>query len=48
MITKQTPCARCEYRSVCRFEPGVNRYRMLPSMKREEVLKAVSGSDESI
>ena len=37
-----TPCARCEYRSVCRFEPGINRYRVLPAMKREEVLTAVT------
>ena len=43
MIAGQTPCSRCEYRSVCRFEPGVNHYRMLPGMKREDVLNAVSG-----
>jgi ATP-dependent helicase/nuclease subunit B len=41
MMNGHTPCATCEYRSVCRFEPGINRYRMLPSMKREEVLRVV-------
>ena len=41
MLVGQAPCSRCEFRSVCRFEPGVNRYRMLPGMKREEVLSAV-------
>jgi ATP-dependent helicase/nuclease subunit B len=43
MIGDSTPCPRCEYRSVCRFEPGVNRYRMLAAMKREEVLMTVAG-----
>jgi ATP-dependent helicase/nuclease subunit B len=47
MMAGQTPCSRCEYRSVCRFEPGVNRYRMLPGMKREEVLGAVRGVQPS-
>ena len=46
MIARQTPCPHCEFRSVCRFEPGVNRYRMLPAMKREDVLKTVSGVAE--
>jgi ATP-dependent helicase/nuclease subunit B len=46
MIARQTPCPHCEFRSVCRFEPGINRYRMLPAMKREDVLKTVSGVAE--
>jgi ATP-dependent helicase/nuclease subunit B len=37
-IGRETPCPRCEYRSVCRFEPGINRYRTLQAMKREDVL----------
>jgi ATP-dependent helicase/nuclease subunit B len=41
MIGRQTPCPHCAYRSVCRFEPNINRYRMLKGMKREEVLDAV-------
>lgn len=44
MIARQTPCSRCEYRSVCRFEPGINRYRMLAAMKREDVLVAVTNA----
>jgi ATP-dependent helicase/nuclease subunit B len=43
MIARKTPCSHCEYRSVCRFEPGINRYHMLQPMKREEVLVAVTG-----
>jgi ATP-dependent helicase/nuclease subunit B len=43
MIGDATPCPRCEYRSVCRFEPGANRYRMLAAMKREDVLQIVAG-----
>jgi ATP-dependent helicase/nuclease subunit B len=42
MLNRLTPCSRCEYRSVCRFEPGINRYRMLQGMKREDVLVAVT------
>jgi ATP-dependent helicase/nuclease subunit B len=47
MIARKTPCSHCEFRSVCRFEPGLNRYRILQSMKREEVLAAVCGPPES-
>jgi ATP-dependent helicase/nuclease subunit B len=42
MIARKTPCSHCEFRSVCRFEPGINRYRMLQAMKREEVMIAVT------
>jgi ATP-dependent helicase/nuclease subunit B len=31
-------CARCDYRSICRFEPGVNRYRILDPLSREEAI----------
>jgi ATP-dependent helicase/nuclease subunit B len=48
MIGRQTPCPHCEYRSVCRFEPGVNHYRMLTGMKRDEVLRVVSGKVEEL
>jgi ATP-dependent helicase/nuclease subunit B len=40
-----TPCARCDYRSVCRFDPGINHYLHLESMKRGAVL-AVMRSGE--
>jgi ATP-dependent helicase/nuclease subunit B len=33
-----SPCAGCEYGSICRFELPLNRYRMLPRMTREQVL----------
>ncbi len=42
-INRETPCPRCEYRSVCRFEPGMNRYNKLPAIKRDEVLKELAG-----
>jgi ATP-dependent helicase/nuclease subunit B len=35
---RQTPCPRCEYRPLCRFDPGVNAYHTLSSMSREDVL----------
>ncbi len=46
-INGNTPCPRCEYRSLCRFEPGINRYNKLYSMKREEVLAklTIGGAD---
>ena len=47
MLGRQTPCPRCEYRTVCRFEPGVNTYRILQPMRREEVLeKVLEGADD--
>jgi ATP-dependent helicase/nuclease subunit B len=41
-INKLTPCPACEFRAVCRFEPGVNRYHTLPAMKRTEVFERVT------
>lgn len=40
-INRATPCARCDYRSICRFDAGMNRYHVLPAMKREEVLEKI-------
>jgi ATP-dependent helicase/nuclease subunit B len=37
-IRQESPCVRCDFRSVCRFDVGVNRYRVLEAMNREEVL----------
>ncbi len=46
LLGRQTPCPRCEFRTVCRFEPGVNPYRVLPPMRREDVLaKVVESAD---
>jgi len=41
-INRQTPCANCEFRGVCRFEPGINQYNVLNGMKRDEVLVKLS------
>ncbi|QOV88079.1 PD-(D/E)XK nuclease family protein [Humisphaera borealis] len=37
----ESPCPRCDFRAVCRFERPVNSYRKLESMKREESLEAM-------
>mgnify|MGYP005840534335 FL=1 len=34
----ESACARCSYQSVCRFEPGLNRYNVLPHITREQLL----------
>ena len=45
-IGKETPCANCDYRAVCRFETPMNQYLSLSPMKRTEVLaKVVEESD---
>jgi ATP-dependent helicase/nuclease subunit B len=36
-INRVTPCANCEFRGVCRFEPGINQYNIMSGMKRDEV-----------
>jgi ATP-dependent helicase/nuclease subunit B len=41
-INRQTPCPRCEMRSVCRFDASINKYHPLPAMKRTEVLRRVA------
>jgi ATP-dependent helicase/nuclease subunit B len=47
-INRQTPCARCEMRSVCRFDASINRYHPLPAMKRTEVLKRVAEGSHAL
>ena len=42
-LNQKTPCATCDYRSVCRFEPGINGYRVLPGMRRDQVLVQIGG-----
>src|SRR5204863_321267 len=34
-----TPCVRCDYRAICRFEPSINRYRKLEPMQRQEAIE---------
>jgi ATP-dependent helicase/nuclease subunit B len=46
-IRQESPCARCDFRSVCRFDPAVNRYRILESLNREEVLSRVGSQATS-
>jgi ATP-dependent helicase/nuclease subunit B len=41
-MNRVTPCPRCEYRSVCRFEPSINRYHNLEPMRREDALARMS------
>ena len=28
-LRNHSPCANCDFRPVCRFDPGINRYRSL-------------------
>ncbi len=37
-LRNHTPCPHCRYQSVCRFEPGINRYNFLPTLNRQDVL----------
>ena len=39
-INNESPCATCEFRSVCRFDPATERYRHLEPMNRVQVLEA--------
>jgi ATP-dependent helicase/nuclease subunit B len=41
-INRKTPCPNCEFRSICRFEPTINKYNILPGIKRDEVLKMLT------
>lgn len=46
-IGTETPCPRCEFRSVCRFEASINRYRTLAPMGREEVLARITEGERA-
>jgi ATP-dependent helicase/nuclease subunit B len=37
-LNRQSPCPKCEFRTVCRFETTINQYRHLPALGREGVL----------
>jgi ATP-dependent helicase/nuclease subunit B len=37
-LAQESPCPRCEFRSLCRFDLTFNRYLPLDSLGREEVL----------
>lgn len=40
-VAGMTPCPSCAYRSVCRFDAAVNRYRHIGRLSREDVLRKV-------
>lgn len=37
-LAGKSPCSLCDYKSVCKFDWQINSYRLLPTMKKEEVL----------
>jgi len=37
-----TPCSSCKYRSVCRFDASINRYRNIQGMRRDQVLEELA------
>ncbi|HWB53466.1 MAG TPA: PD-(D/E)XK nuclease family protein, partial [Tepidisphaeraceae bacterium] len=43
-IGDETPCPNCDYRSVCRFQPGLNRYLHLTHLERSAVLEQLTDS----
>jgi ATP-dependent helicase/nuclease subunit B len=38
-LSTESPCPRCEFRGVCRFETSVNHYTILEPLGREQVLE---------
>lgn len=40
-MNRYTPCAACDFRSVCRFDPAINRYHVITAMGRERILRRV-------
>jgi ATP-dependent helicase/DNAse subunit B len=43
-----TPCPKCAYRAVCRFDASINRYRNIQGERRDHLLEqlAAEASDE--
>jgi len=37
-----TPCSSCHYRSVCRFDASINRYRNIQGEKRDDLLRKLA------
>jgi ATP-dependent helicase/nuclease subunit B len=37
-LKDKSPCSSCEYRSLCRFDPAVNKYNHLATISREDAL----------
>ncbi len=42
-IGTTSPCPRCDYRDICRFDTGLNRYHFLNVAGREQMLKKLGG-----
>jgi ATP-dependent helicase/nuclease subunit B len=40
-LHRKSPCAQCEFKSVCRFDVTLNGYNMLTEISRDELLKTV-------
>ena len=38
-LHRKSPCAQCEFKSVCRFDVTLNGYNMLADISRDELLK---------
>ncbi len=45
-LGRETPCSRCDYRSVCRLEYAARETRSLSKMKRSRVLEELAVSSE--
>ncbi len=45
-LKNTSPCAFCDFKSVCRYEPRFTPIRRLPSMSRQEILTSVRMSQE--
>jgi ATP-dependent helicase/nuclease subunit B len=43
-LNDSSPCPRCEYRSLCRFDPAINKYNHLMPISREEVFARGNGN----
>jgi len=42
---RQSACSYCEFRSVCRFDPFVARYRTVAAMTKQDVLSALDADE---
>ena len=44
-MARQSPCAYCDYRALCRFDWQINDYRPLEALSKKEVLEKIGGTD---
>ena len=40
---EETPCSRCDYRAVCKFDWQINEYRSIESVNKTEFLNGLTG-----